>query len=226
MGRRVKKILGGCLIVLVIAMIGFGVAAFYAYRFARPMIDDASNYLDQAREVTRLADDVRIKTEFVPPANGELTSVQVERFLAVQTRVRSELDSKWTDIEKEAGVIRAKADSNSKDWTLSEFTNVFSGLATIYLDGRKAQVKALNIQRFSEGEYDWVRKRVYEAAGVELAGSLDLSKIKEMAREGADKSGVTVPSVDLLKIPEKNVALVKPHAAKVREWIPMAVLGL
>ena len=221
-----KKILGGCLIVLVIAMIGFGVAAFYAYRIARPMIDDASNYLDKAREVARLTDDVTIKTEFVPPANGELTSVQVERFIAVQTRVRSELDSKWTAIEKEAGVIRAKADSNSKDWTLTEFNNVFSGLANIYLDGRKAQVKALNIQRFSEGEYDWVRRRVYEAAGVELTGSFDLSKIEDLARDSAGKNGVTLPTVDLPKIPEKNIALVKPHAAKVKEWIPMAVLGL
>jgi len=221
-----KKILGGCLIVIVIAMIGFGAAAFYAYRVARPMIDDASNYLDKAREVARLGDDVRIKTAFVPPQNGELTAVQVERFIAVQTRVRSELDSKWDAIETQAAAIRAKADSNSKDWTLSEFNNVFSGLANIYLDGRKAQVKALNIQRFSEGEYDWVRRRVYEAAGVELAGSFDLSKVEELARDSAGKSGVTLPAVDLPKVSEKNIALVKPHAAKVREWIPMAVLGL
>jgi len=114
----------------------------------------------------------------------------------------------------------------SKDWTLSEFSNVFSGLANIYLDGRRAQVQALNIQRFSEGEYDWVRRRVYEAAGVELAGSFDLSKVEELARDSAGKSGVTLPAVDLPKVSEKNIALVKPHAAKVREWIPMAVLGL
>ena len=221
-----KKILGGCLVVIVIAMIGFGVAMFYAYRLARPMIDDASNYLDKAKEVVRMGDDVRIKTTFVPPENGELTSVQVERFIAVQTRVRSELDSKWSEIETQAAAIRAKADSNSKDWTLAEFNNVFSGLANIYLDGRKAQVKALNIQRFSEGEYDWVRRRVYEAAGIELAGSFDLSKVEALARDSAGKSGVTLPDVDLPKIPEKNILLVKPHAAKVREWIPMAVLGL
>ena len=221
-----KKILGGCLIVIVIAMIGFGVAAFYAYRAARPVIDSASSYLDKAREVARLGDGVRIKTDFVPPKNGELTLTQVERFLAVQTRVRSELSDRWSAIEKEAGAIRAKADSNSKDLTLTEFSNVFSGLASIYLDGRKAQVEALNIQRFSEGEYDWVRRRVYEAAGVELAGSLDLSKVEELARDSAGKTGVTLPTVDLPKVPEKNIELVKPHAAKVREWIPLAVLGL
>ena len=221
-----KKILGGCLIVIVIAMIGIGVATFYAYRVARPMLDSATNYLDNAREVARLGEGVKITTAFVPPANGELTQVQVERFIAVQTRVRSELNSRWGDIEKEAAAIRAKADGNTKDWTLSEFSNVFSGLANIYLDGRRAQVQALNIQRFSEGEYDWVRRRVYEAAGVELAGSLDLSKVEELARDSAGKTGVTLPKVDLVKIPERNVLLVKPHAAKVKEWIPMAVLGL
>ena len=42
-----KKLLTGCLIVLVIAMIGFGVAGYYAYRFARPMIESAGDYVTQ-----------------------------------------------------------------------------------------------------------------------------------------------------------------------------------
>ena len=34
----------------------------------RPMIDNASNYLDKAREVARLGDDITNKSAFVPPA--------------------------------------------------------------------------------------------------------------------------------------------------------------
>src|SRR3954468_9013017 len=113
-----KKILAGCLIVVVIAVIGFSVAGFYAYRAMRPMIDNAGTYIDKAREVTRLGNDVKIKTAYTPPETGELTIGQVERFLAVQSRVRSELDDKWGEIEKKSAQIKAKADSNSKDWTL------------------------------------------------------------------------------------------------------------
>lgn len=221
-----KKILAGCLIVLVIAAIGVAVAGYYAYRAMKPVIDNASSYLDKAREVTRLGEDIRIKTRFEAPANDELTASQVERFIAVQTRVRDELGDKWAEIEKTSADIKARTDTNAKDWTLIEFTSVFSEIANIWLDGRRAQVKALNIQRFSESEYQWVRRRVYEAAGVNLAGNMDLSKIEALARDNASRNGVNLKPMDLPKIPEKNIALVKPHAAKVREWIPMAVLGL
>ena len=221
-----KKVLAGCLIVIVIAIIGFGVVAFYAYRAMKPVIDNASNYMDKAREITRLGDEIKIKTRYEPPANGELTATQVERFLAVQTRVRSDLNGQWEQIEKKSAEIKAKADANRQDWTLAEFTSVFTDIGSIYLAGRKSQVNALNVQRFSEEEYDWVRMRVYEAAGVELAGGIDLSKIEGLARENAGKNGVDIPKMDLPKVPQKNVGLVKPHAAKLKEWLPMAFLGL
>jgi hypothetical protein len=221
-----KKVLAGCLIVLVIAMIGFGVVAFYAYRAVKPVIDNASNYMDKAREVTRLGDAIKIKTHYEPPANGELTPTQVERFLAVQTRVRADLNGQWEQIEKKSAEIKAKADANRQDWTLAEFTSVFTDIGSIYLAGRKSQVNALNIQRFSEEEYEWVRNRVYEAAGVQLASGLDFSAIEELARDGARKSGSKLPDISMPKVPEANMRLVKPHAAKIKEWIPMAVLGL
>lgn len=221
-----KKILAGCLIVLVIALLGFGVAGYYAYRAMRPVIDNAGGYLDRAREVTRLGDEIKNKDRFEPPASGELTEVQVERFLAVQGRVRTDLGDKWAEIEKKAAEIRAKADRNSNDWTLSEFTAMFSEIGGIYLDGRKSQIVALNTQRFSEAEYEWVRMRVYEAAGVQMAGNMDLSKIEALARDQASQNGVNLPAMDLPKVPEKNVALVKPHVSKIKEWVPLAVLGL
>jgi hypothetical protein len=220
-----KKILAGCLIVVVIAMIGLGVAAFYAYRAVRPVIDNAANYMDKAREMARIGEDIKIKTRFDPPSNGELTDSQVDRFVAVQTRVRADLNDQWDQIEKKSAELKARA-QNSKDWTLAEFTNVFSDIANIYLIGRRAQVDAINVQRFSEEEYQWVRMRVYEAAGVQLAGGMDLSRIEGLARENAGKSGVEIPQMDLPEVPETNIKLVKPHAGKLKEWIPMAVLGL
>ena len=54
-----KKILAGCLIVIAIAIIGVGVAAFYAYRAMKPVIDNASTYMDKAREITRLGDEIK-----------------------------------------------------------------------------------------------------------------------------------------------------------------------
>ncbi len=212
--------------VLVIALGGFGVAGFYAFRWARPMIENTANYLDRAREMSRLADRITNKSPYVPPDTGQLTSTQVERFVAVQTRVRDELGERWSAIETKSAEIHQKTKANQRDLTFAELTSVFSDLAGIYTEARRAQVNALNVQRFSDAEYTWVRRRVYEAAGMEIAGGIDLSKFEALAREGAMKSSVMLPDLPKPKVPEANLKLVKPHLAKIKEWVPMAFLGL
>ncbi len=221
-----KKILAGCLIVLVVAALGLGAALFYAYRWAQPMIQSTGDYLDRAREMTRLADRIANKAPYVPPDSGELTKTQVERFVAVQTRVRDELGARWTEIESKSAQIREKTQENHRELSFAEVASVFSDLTGIYLEARTAQVNALNIHKFSDGEYVWVRRRVYEAAGIELAGGIDFSKLEDALREGAQRSNMTLPDMPKPNVPPANVALIKPHLAKVKEWVPMAILGL
>ncbi len=221
-----KKILGGCLIVFVIALVGFGVAGFYAYRAAKPMFDNAADYVSRARELGTLSDQVKDQGPFAPPANGQLTPSQVDRFLAVQTRVRSELGDRWTEFEKTAESLRQKAQNRQSDWTFSDLSTMFSNFMGIYTEARKVHVNALNVHKFSDDEFSWVRLRVYEAAGMELAGSIDTSAIEELALEGARKTGVSLPDMPRPEVPAANISLVKPHAAKLKEWLPMAMLGL
>lgn len=221
-----KKILGGCLIVVVIAMIGFGVATYYAYRFAKPMLDSAGDYVTRARELSQVGDRVANKLPFVPPTNGELTQLQVERFIAVQTRVRDELGDRWGEIETKSAEVRRKTEQNHKELSFSEVSGIFSDIANIYIEARTAQVKALNIHKFSDGEYTWVRRRVYEAAGMNIAGAIDMSAIEDLARQGSQRSSSKLPDIARPEVPEANIRLVKSHTAKVKEWIPMAVLGL
>ena len=220
-----KKILTGCLIVLVIAMIGFGVAGYYAYRFARPMIDSAGDYVTRAGELSQLGDRVANKAPYVPPQNGELTAAQVERFVAVQGRVRSELDNRWSEIEMKSAEIRKKTEGN-EPLSFADVRTVFSDFANIYIEARRAQVGALNIHKFSDGEYAWVKRRVYEAAGMEVASGLDFSALEDLAREGTQRSSTKLPDMPIPQVPPTNVELVKPHIGRLKEWLPMAVLGL
>lgn len=220
-----KKILGGCLIVLVIAAVGLGVAGFYAYRAARPMFDNAADYVARARELSSLSDQVRNQSPYTPPPAGELTVSQVERFIAVQGRVRSELGGRWTEFEKTAESFKQRAGQQS-EWSFSEISAMASNFMAIYTEARKAHVTALNVHKFSDEEFSWVRLRIYEAAGMELAGSFDTSVIEALVRDGAEKNGVAVPDLPKLDVPPANIALVKPHAGKLKEWLPMAMLGL
>ena len=221
-----KKILGGCLIVAIIAMIGFGVAGYYAYRAAKPMIDSAGDYIARAREMVSIGDRINNKMPFEPPVTGELTAAQVDRFVAVQGRVRSDMGDRWGQIEAKSAEIQRRAQNNKTDLSMSEVASVFSDLANIYIEARKVQVNALNVHKFSDDEYSWVRRRIYEAAGVQLAHGIDMSRIEEIARSGARKSGMNLPDIPTPQIPETNSRLVKPHIAKLKEWMPLAVLGL
>jgi hypothetical protein len=221
-----KKVLAGCLIVLVIAVIGFGVVGYYAYRWAQPMIQNAGDYVERARQMARLGDRIQNRAPYVPPESGELTTSQVDRFVAVQARVREELGARWAEIETKSAQIREKTENNQRELTFAEFTSVLSDLSGIYMDARRAQVEALNVHKFSDAEYTWVRNRVYEAAGMEVASGIDLSQIEALARDTAMKTNVKLPDIKKPNVPTANMALVKPHLAKLKEWVPMAMLGL
>ena len=85
-----KQIFVGCLIVLMIALVGFGVAGYYVYRAARPMIDDAADYVSRARELATLSDQDKAKTPNEPPANAELTTLLNPASLEVVKRCKVE----------------------------------------------------------------------------------------------------------------------------------------
>jgi len=219
-----KKILSGCAVVLVIAALGVAVAMFFAYRAARPMFEGASDYVARAQEMASLGDRISNKSPYAAPANGALTEDQVERFLAVQASTRAKLGDRWDELKVKSESLR-KRTAEGADLSLADLGSVFSDFTGVYLDARRAQVGALNAQRFSAGEYTWVRRRVYEAAGVQLAGGVDLSAIEELARQGG-ADDLKVPEIPLPEVPEANLRLVKPHAAKIQEWLPLAFLGL
>jgi hypothetical protein len=222
----VKKVLAGCLIVLLIAVFGFAVAGYYAYRWAQPMIQSTADYLDRARELSRLGDRIANKAPYNPPPNGELTLAQVERFLAVQARVRDEMGARWAEIERKSAEIREKT-KDQRELTFAEFTAVFSELAAIYADARREQVNALNLHKFSDAEYRWVQRRVYEAAGMELTSGFDVSRLEQLARDNGISTSLRF-DVERAKatVPVVNMTLVRPHLAKLKESLPLAILGL
>jgi hypothetical protein len=232
----VKKLLAGCLIVLVVAIVGFTAAGYYAFRWAQPMIQGTADYLDRARELSRLGDRVSNKSRYVPPADGELSQAQVDRFLAVQARVRDELGARWAEIEAKSAEIREKTGGSAsadgvrrdrRELTFSEFTAVFSDLAGIYMDARREQVNALNVHKFSDEEYRWVRLRVYEAAGMEITSGIDVSKLEQLARDNGISASLRI---DLEKakpeVPAANIKLVRAHLARIKESFHIAILGL
>jgi hypothetical protein len=222
----VRKLFAGCLAVVLIGGVAFGVALFFGYRAVRPMIDDASGYLNQARQLATIGDRLENRAAYSPPATGELTEAQLRRFLAVREHVRKVLGDRWADLEARSRALEKQAADHGRELSLAEVAAMLSALGRIVVDARQTHVDALNAEGFSAREYAWVRLRVYEAAGLEIAKGIDWSQLEDLVEQTAEQAGVPVPEVTLPAIPERNRELVKPHVDTLREWLPLAFLGL
>jgi hypothetical protein len=224
-----KKLLAGCLVVVVLLMIVAGVGAYFLWRAAQPVIDNARLMVTGASQMAEaVALDNRLvnAASYEGPGSGELTAGQVERFLRVQARVKRTLGERgeaFKEKYKEFGTSRP--DGTEVEPSLSQLLSGLADMSQVYVDARRAQVDALNVEQFSREEFTWVRLRVYQAAGIEATGyePRELARLIRGMNSGAQ---VTVPDVELPDAPAKNRELVKPHAAEIMEWLAMAAFGL
>ncbi len=220
-----KKLLIGCLVIVVIGVVTLGVALYFGYRAFSPMIDNATAMLQQAKDAAAESDRLENKTAYTAPENGELSEAQVTRFLAVQDRMRKSLGPKWTDLETQANRIEAQAKEDARELSFTEVMTMLKSLGSVIVDARRAHVDALNAEQFSASEYRWVKLRTYEAAGFELAEGIDWSAVQEAIKDGARTVGAPAPTVSAPQIPERNRELVKPHMERLQAWLPLTVLG-
>jgi hypothetical protein len=220
-----KKLLAGCLVVGVIAIVALGVALYFGYRAFSPMIDNAATVLQQAKDAAAESDRLENKARYTAPANGELSEAQVRRFLAVHERTRTALGPKWADLQAQADRIEQQARQDARELSFTELATMVRSLGSVIVDARRAHVDALNAEQFSASEYTWVKLRADEAAGLEVAEGIDWSDVQGAVKEGAERVGLPEPTVPKPEVPERNRELVKPHMDALTSWLPLTVLG-
>jgi hypothetical protein len=221
----VKKLLAGCLIILVLGVVAFVAGSYFLYRAASPMIQNAREFLAGATELEQLEKQITNQSPFAPPASNELSEAQVQRFVRVQENVRNTLGQRVEEIEAKYKHLKG---NQQGELSVTEAFTAFSEMINVFVQARRVQVAALNQENFSQEEYAWVRDRVFQAAGYEVASQIDFRKIEEAIRQGTGGSlgDLEAPDLPKVDVPEKNRALVKPHAAKMGEWLPLAFFGL
>ncbi len=199
------------------------VAGYLAYRAATPYIQQGREYIEAAKTLPELDARVQEQQAYAAPPSGELTAVQVERFARVQATVRAALGTRMEEIEKKYEGLKGSSDRQPSPAELFSALREYVGL---FVDARRYQVDALNTESFSQSEYEWVRARVYAAAGVQLSSAFDFRQLEQMVRSGGERAGIDVRNVDLPEVPERNRALVKPHMNEISSWLPLAFFGL
>lgn len=219
----------GCLFgaVLLAAVVGGG--AYFLYRAASPVMERVTGVTEGVRRMADASDIERGLTNaarFDPPASGELTEAQVARFLRVQEAVVAALGQRADAFgAKYTELTSAGPDGEARVPTLPQLLSAVSELSTIYLDARRAQVAAMNRDGFSRDEFSWVRVRVYQAAGLDVL-RYDARELQRLLAAMAAGARLDPPDVQLPDAPERNKALVAPHATRIARWLGMAAFGL
>jgi hypothetical protein len=219
-----KKLLVGCLVILVLCAVVVGVGGYFLYRAASPLIEDARSYLQGMSQLSDLEQQIVNKSPYTAPASGELTEPQVQRFVRVQQHVRGQLGQRFKEIEDKYEYLRSS--SNNENVPFTELLGSLREITGVYVDARRYQVDALNKEGFSQDEYSWVRDRMFQAAGMEIGSRIDIEKLQDAIRNGTGIESINADRLPRPNVPAKNRELVKPYVGQMDEWLPLVFFGL
>jgi hypothetical protein len=217
----VKKLLGGCLVVLALLAVGASVVTFYLYS----KVKSAVSQLAEFGTVPDLEKQVHNSSAFTPPAGDLLTADQVERLLRVQKAVRDRLGARFADFERKYDTL-LKKESNATALDAPELLSAYRDLAGAWMDGKRAQIEALNQANFSLEEYRWVRARAYAAIGLPVM-DIDVGKlVTDFRTGGRGEDAVRFEGAAGPSGPEPNKKLVEPHRERLEGNAALAMFGL
>ena len=214
-----KKLLIGCLVLAVVLAVTAGAASYYLYR----KVDSTISGFKELGTVPELERSVRNKTPFTPPASGELTGAQLDRYLAVQQQVRARLGAGAAEIEQKYKTLLAKDSATIVD--APAIISAYRDLAKTYVEAKRAQVAALNDAGLSLAEYRWVRRQAYAGIGMPLM-ELDVAQIMADVKAGRTPAQPS-PSLNLAPTAQPaTVKLVEPHRKTLEANAGLAFFGL
>jgi hypothetical protein len=221
-----KKLAIGCAVLLALGVVGAAGASYFAYH----KVTSAVAPLSELGSLAGIERSIRKQDPYTPPASGDPSPAQVERLLEVQRAVRARLGARadefyhryrryFEPLDGATVPLGGPVDSALVGLRMS------LDLAGLYVDGKRAQVDALNRADLSLEEYRWTRSRVYAALGVPLL-ELDIPDIIADVKEGRQPA---TPAYQMTEGSAGSPAvrkLVEPHRKVLEENVGLAFFGL
>lgn len=211
-----RKLAIGCLVVVALLVVCGGIAGYWVY-------SKAKSYVGQFQALGELDKNVTNVTAFNAPASGELTEDMVKRFAAVQESMHTRLGARVEEMKARQDEFLKRQQAEQRQASASEAIAVVTDMMTLIVEGKSAQVEALNQQRFSLEEYAWVKGQVYRAAGMDLV-ELSIAGLPELAKQGGGATKAVGEAGG--DVPPRNKELVAPLLPKLKDWAPLAFFGL
>lgn len=218
-----RKYLWGCLGAAALAVIALFVAFYFiVLRPTQAVMPD----LKQVAALSSLNDGIVETTEFTPPATGEITPEQLERFARVQARMRDRLGNDYTLLKERAenlhGLQFGEGDTRAKALTVQKAILLFKDLGPVLTAAKEAQIQGINEERFTLTEYRWVRESFYRALGFSRVNAY-LENFEAFAAGEASNRGDTESEA---AEPLANRERAAHYSDSAEEWFPFLVFGL
>lgn len=201
-----KKILGGCLIVGLLALVVGGGATWWLV--LRPAWNAGSQLLDaatQLQDLSKLESQVRNRTAFTPPADGRISDDGLNKFLATQRTIKESVGPALSTLEDKYRDMKSDSANSGKTPGATEMMQAYGDLFGLLREAKQAQVDALNAHGLSLAEYRWTREQAYRTLA------------QESMTQQAAPDDATSPT---------NAQRLTPHRELLQETIVMAWLGL
>ena len=214
-----KKAAIGCVLLLVLLAGAATTASYMIYH----KVSSAVSGFAELGSLPALDRSVHNQTRYVPPASGELTREQLQRFLRVQQTVRAHLGTRANEFRRRYRELLEKDSVVITD--AHQLVSAYRDVATGYVDAKRAQVNALDDAGFSLDEYRWVRAHVYAALGVPLM-AIDVSQIIAEVQNGGTPA---TPTAAVRLGPSgspKTRKLVEPYRKALEDYAALAFFGL
>ena len=221
-----SKLAIGCVGLLAVGVAGAAGASYYAYQ----KVTSAVAPISGLASLPEIEGSIRKRGPYTPPASGEPSPAQIERLLEVQHAVRARLGTRADEfyrryrryvepVDGATAPVGGSVDSAMLGLRMS------LDLAGIYLDGKRAQVDALNRAGVSLEEYRWTRSRVYAALDVPFM-ELDVPGILAELKEGRQAATPASPMGEVRPGSPALRRLVQPQRKVLEENVGLAFFGL
>jgi hypothetical protein len=215
-----KKWAIGCGIALLVVIVVLAAGGYYIYSRAQPFVAS----IKQMAEIGEIEKQVSNRSSYTAPSNGELSEDQVARFVKVEEHIQAKLGARSAELKTKYDQLDRAQKAQNRQPSFGEAMMALKDLSGILVEGKRAQVEALNAANLSLEEYRWVRGQVYSAAGIAIS-EINFSDMANAARAGGKDMELKKVGGEG-EVPERNKELVKPHLAKLQEWIGLGFFGL
>lgn len=208
-----KKLLTGCLVVVLVLVIGAGAAWWF---LLRPMWNAGGEMLSGAKDWATSLDlgkEITNQAPYDPPADGRLTPAQVAALVQVQQVVVREMGSDLRLLAERARAAQATRSAEQPP-SLADMATAYRETAALLGRLKSAQAAGVNAAGLSREEYAFVRRQAIAA----LPLLVDVQAVPGLP--GIPGLPAGAPADDAARAAARhNADLLRPHLPLLRETL-------